>query len=91
MNRTGIALIGVICFLIVVLVAWGDGAAGDGPIPTVEVRVEPGDTLWSLARRHADDSIDVRELIGDIRRINHLDDTVIRPGQTLKIPVRKED
>lgn len=74
-----------------VCVVWVDRAAGDGPEPTVNVRVEPGDTLWGLARRYADDSVDIRELIGDIRQINRLEDAVIHPGQTLKIPVRKRD
>jgi nucleoid-associated protein YgaU len=91
MSRRGIALVGILCFLMVVLVVWVDRAAGDGPEPTVNVRVEPGDTLWGLARRYADDSVDIRELIGDIRRINRLEDAVIHPGQTLKIPVRKRD
>lgn len=90
MNRRGVALVGILCFIMLVLVAWGEKAAGDGPVPTVEVRVKPGDTLWSLARRHADHSIDVRELISDIRRINQLEDAMIHPGQTLKIPVRKK-
>ncbi|MBO2531563.1 LysM domain-containing protein [Planifilum fulgidum] len=89
MKRRGTALIGILCFLLMIAVAWGGRAAGDGPEPTVDVRVEPGDTLWSLARRHADDSVDIRELISDIRRINQLEDAVIHPGQTLKIPVRK--
>ena len=63
MKRRGTALIGILCILMMFAGHWGGRAAGDGPEPTVEVRVKPGDTLWSLAPRHTDDSVDIRELI----------------------------
>ena len=45
MNRRGIALVGILCFLLILLVMWEGRAAGDAPERTVDVRVEPGDTL----------------------------------------------
>lgn len=44
-----------------------------------EYKVRPGDSLWSIAQRHA---TSVRELIA----LNRLGHTKIRPGQTLIIP-----
>ncbi len=48
--------------------------------------VEPGDTLWSIAGEHVDDSQDIRQVYYDImadNRIGH--DENIYPGQKLII------
>jgi len=50
-------------------------AAGDA------VDVQPGDTLFAIARRH-----DVR--VDDIKRLNNLSSTMIRPGQRLVLPAK---
>jgi LysM repeat protein len=45
--------------------------------------VQPGDTLWRLAGRVAPDRDPLAE-IDELRRLNHLDGPVLRPGQVLR-------
>lgn len=49
------------------------------------VRVEVGDTLWSFAKRYGR-SGDVYRDMRDIRRANNLPNSLIHPGQELRIP-----
>jgi nucleoid-associated protein YgaU len=62
---------------------------GDGDrlqlMGTSSVVVQPGDTLWSIARSVADDR-DVREVIHSIRQANGLESGDIAPGQVLQLP-----
>jgi murein DD-endopeptidase MepM/ murein hydrolase activator NlpD len=58
-------------------------AVPSGPAPAAgdSVDVQPGDTLFGIARRH-----DVR--VDDIKRLNNLSGTMIRPGQRLVLPAK---
>lgn len=49
-----------------------------------EVVVEPGDTLWSIARAWVPDE-DPRAVIGIIRELNQLSSADIYPGQVLAV------
>ena len=49
------------------------------------VVVQSGDTLWALAKEYGPANEDVREVVYDIRQTNHLDGSLIRPGQVLLI------
>lgn len=49
------------------------------------VVVEQGDTLWSIARTVAPED-DTRAVIDAIQDANHLDGTVLVPGQVLQLP-----
>lgn len=52
----------------------------------VEVVVQPGDTLWSLARQYAP-GMDPREAVYIIRTVNDgLDPALIRPGDVVLVP-----
>lgn len=55
--------------------------------PTLQQTVvQPGDTLWSVARRVAPDN-DPRDVIAQIQRINNLHGSGLRVGQQLLLPV----
>ena len=57
------------------------------PVIAVEhTTVEPGDSLWSVARRVAPDN-DPREVVEQIRRLNDLNSADIQVGQQLLLPV----
>jgi LysM repeat protein len=75
----------LILALIVVTVAVAIVArtsSGHGPERTYVVR--PADTLWSIAA--AKYGGDPREGIWKIQERNHLEDTLIRPGDRLVLP-----
>jgi len=54
-----------------------------GPAPRVVV--QPHDTLWSIATR-VSAGRDPFAAIAEIQRLNGLDSTIVRPGQTLILP-----
>ncbi|MCW2678112.1 MAG: hypothetical protein JWR70_3152 [Modestobacter sp.] len=49
------------------------------------VVVESGDTLWSIARELAPQE-DVRAVVDALAEVNGLDDTLLVPGQVLRLP-----
>jgi LysM repeat protein len=51
-----------------------------------QATVQQGDTLWTVAQRIAPDN-DPREVVAQIRRINHLHSSSLRVGQQLLLPV----
>ena len=57
-------------------------------IKTEKVTVNNGDTLWNLARRYYDSNTDLRKVIFDIKEINNMSTSDIRPGQQIKIPLK---
>ncbi len=56
----------------------------------IEVTVSSGDTLWEIASEYNYFQDDIRQVIYDIKRINHLPSSSIYPGQVLRIPISKE-
>jgi Tfp pilus assembly protein FimV len=75
----------VVAFSVGRTASHADTAAPAGPALT-QTTVQPGDTLWSVALRIAPDN-DPREVIDQIRRINHLETAGLRAGQQLLLPV----
>ena len=51
-----------------------------------ETTVQPGESLWTLARRIAPGN-DPRAVVAQIRRLNDLSTSQVRPGQLLLLPV----
>jgi predicted Zn-dependent protease len=50
------------------------------------VVVRPGDSLWSLAAAHTAPGASVQDTIDRISGVNHLDGSMILPGERLSIP-----
>ena len=49
--------------------------------------IEKDDTLWDIAAQKVDSSVDIRQYIHQIKKINHINDSgYLSPGQTLKLP-----
>jgi LysM repeat protein len=61
----------------------GTGAAESA---TTTVVVQPGQTLWTVARSLSADA-DVRETVARIQELNGLAGSNVRPGQQLVVPV----
>jgi len=53
---------------------------------TTTVVVQPGQTLWSVARGLSADA-DLRETVARIQELNGLTSSTVRPGQNLIVPV----
>ncbi|MEV4253558.1 LysM domain-containing protein [Spirillospora sp. NPDC049652] len=99
LTRRGRVVVVVFVAAFVLLMLWGAGAlaarAGSGdhrdrPVPdgrkVVPVVVRPGDTLWGIAER-AGPASDPRRSVARILKLNGLpDDTLVRPGQRLRVP-----
>ncbi|GAA2413553.1 hypothetical protein GCM10010191_24170 [Actinomadura vinacea] len=60
-----------------------EGASGRGET----VVVEPGETLWDIARRD-DPEGDPRVTVRRIADLNGLSDAIVQPGQHLRMPAR---
>lgn len=52
------------------------------------VRVQSGDSLWSLAQEHPIDGLSTRETSDLIRNVNHLEHGSLDAGAHLKVPAR---
>ena len=67
-------------------------------VPRQRVEVQPGDSLWRLAREHSARSAseqDVARLVARTYRANRTiigaDPDLIRPGQRLHLPLQRQD
>lgn len=47
--------------------------------------VKSGDTLWEIADRYCPDIVDKREWIAEVQELNNLHDSMLHPGQILKV------
>lgn len=74
--------------LVLLAVAWASAPGGTGAGTRAgaagSVTVQPGDTLWSIAQRTAPQR-DPRQVVDQLRRLNHLNSVALTPGQTLKL------
>lgn len=55
-----------------------------------EVYISQGDTVWDIALQHNPSRIDVRDMVAEIKDFNELKDVGIKPGDIIKIPLRKK-
>lgn len=75
-----LALVAFAAVLLWALLAGETGAGG----PERHYRVQPGDTLWSIAVQSFPG--DPRESVWELRQRNDLDSATIVPGQVLLLP-----
>ena len=61
-------------------------SASNGTYETV--RVQSGDSLWSLAQEHSVDGLSTQETSDIIRSVNHLEHGSLDAGDVLKVPAR---
>ena len=53
-----------------------------------QVTIQEGDNLWNLVKMYNPDShIDIRDAIYDVYEINDIDESDIRPGEKIFIPI----
>lgn len=61
------------------------GDAAPSTTPAVQVTVQQGQSLWSVAAEYAPDR-DPRVVVGQIVELNGLDSARVQPGQQLLVP-----
>lgn len=77
----------IILLSISILAFTSISARGETNKQFISVHVNSGDTLWSIARTHSDETNDIREVVYNIQTENQLISSVIHPGQELLIPI----
>ena len=93
-RRGRLVLVAVIVAILFGVFSLGRSAAEAAPEPTAAqsapavqlATVQPGESLWTLARRIAPDN-DTREVVAQIRRLNDLSSPHLQAGQQLVLPV----
>jgi LysM domain len=90
-RRGRLVLVAIAALVLLLAISFGrtgsQAATATGTGPTLQqTTVQPGETLWAVAQRIAPKN-DPREVIAQIRRINHLHSSVLRVGQQLLLPV----
>lgn len=85
--RFGIALFLLMIFVIMVLmisIGEGKGIDKEKNINWIFVKVKEGDSLWTISKDFVDESVDIRDYISFIRKVNKLEKAMVYPGQVLK-------
>lgn len=56
------------------------------PVEYNKIVIKDGDTLWAIVKKINIHNEDPRKIINQIKKINNMDNVVLQPGQTIKIP-----
>ncbi|MBD3107372.1 LysM peptidoglycan-binding domain-containing protein [Bacillus sp. AGMB 02131] len=56
----------------------------------IEVTIKHGDTLWELAEEYNYDRMDISSFIVQVKQLNELNDSNIKAGDVILIPVSDE-
>lgn len=92
-RRGRLAILLVLAVLLFTAFSLGRAAsqASSEPVPTAQLAqttVQPGDTLWAVARRIAPQH-DPREVVHQIRELNDLGTSQLQAGQQLLLPTSR--
>lgn len=71
---------------LVATLLWFSAAGVNGEVPTRPVRVESGDSLWSLAAAHPVEGLNTDQTVQLIRQVNEIDGSTLHAGQLLHVP-----
>lgn len=59
---------------------------GSKPVSYTEILIKKGDTIWSIAQKYNYNQQDPRKLVRQIKIINNIQNSILQPGQMIKIP-----
>ncbi|KUK10563.1 MAG: Uncharacterized protein XD50_1194 [Clostridia bacterium 41_269] len=74
-------------FLSLFLIYLWDKAENNNYRHVIIVTVDEGDTLWGIAEKYQYGNADIRQIVSEIKKINHLNGEFIHPGQRLAVPI----
>ncbi len=78
-------LILIVITILSVSLLFSSGRAADVEQYT-EFLVEPGDTLWGIARKNLPSNMDIRQYVYEIAKVNEVENSIIYPGKVLLLP-----
>jgi len=78
----------ILMLLIVTLfaLAWLSGRASSDGLATLDLRVRPGQTLWSIAREHPTPGRSTAETVELLSELNGLEGGTLVAGDVLRVP-----
>lgn len=84
---TGLEML-ILCVAVAVLAALATASGRPHPPnpATARIRVEPSDTLWSIAREHPLPGADTARTVTAIRELNRMRGSDLIAGQALTVP-----
>ncbi len=78
-----------VLFVLVIAIMWVSGSFGGSAMVKEQmyeiVYVQPGDTLWDIAKDYNDG--DIRKTVEKIKKFNNLKNSALVAYDTIKIPV----
>ena len=77
-----------IIILVISIILFAISTQGRKPIEYRTIIIKKGDTLWSIVKTYQTNEVDPRKLINQIKRINNLENALLHPGQTIKVPIK---
>ncbi|HHW30520.1 MAG TPA: LysM peptidoglycan-binding domain-containing protein [Clostridiaceae bacterium] len=85
-NKRRFIVIVAMALMIISTLIFSASAQGFKEINYITVKIQKGDTLWSIAEKYGGNS-DIRKYIFEIKKANNLLNSQIYEGDELKIPV----
>lgn len=55
-----------------------------------DIEIKNGQTLWQIAESEFGSDSNIRKYVYQIKQINNLKNSILSPGQVIKIPIEKE-
>jgi hypothetical protein len=93
--RTRVAWIESLALAVVLLLllvgVLGASSRAQTPLSNSRMRVEPGETLWAVARAHPMPGQTTEQTAEQIAELNSLHDERLVPGMTLRVPAQPPD
>lgn len=87
-TKKGYLTLSLIVVILMTFIGSAIGNSFDNKTEYIEVTVKAGQNLWQIADTYDNNKIDLRKFIYDIKKLNNIaKDSMIYPGQILKIPV----
>ena len=78
----------IVLFTTAVNFALGFNVADSSTIPEdIQIEVEPGDTLWSIAGSYMSENSDIRECVYQLCRRNNITAADLQAGMTIQVPI----
>ena len=86
-RRVAMSIIAICMIMVSIFAVSAVSADADKAQSTCTITVCSGDTLWDIARSINTASMDVRNIVDDIIRLNKMTSSEIRIGTRLIVPV----